>query len=282
MCSKKARLTTPCEVQTYLDQISSLPTFPFPAVEDVANLPAGVNFTFRLSFRNAYKTCDSQGQPLNVRSVILKHAEEHVARQPQISFDRRRQLYEIQALKNVPKLLSGDHKKVHLPQVFYHDADNDAFMMEDVSPTVSCDSGKMKERSHSLSLRDICRQMNECHQDLALACEMGITLGRFFAELHSVRQPFSQVVSEGFPHKNMGSRVVCAKTAFGDFLQSIENFGIKLEIQRKNEIHKIMHEMTEKVLCAEEALVMGDFWYAIQMTDLFSPLHFASDFKGIG
>lgn len=82
--------------------------------------------------------------------------------------------------------------------------------------------------------------------------------------------------SENFPLENMGSRVVCAQQAIGEFLQSIENFGVVLATERRDQIQNVMLTMTERVLSSKESLIMGDFW---QVFSLLHVRNYHSDYQ---
>lgn len=254
------QLTTASAVRAYVDDISRSDRFPFPAVDEIIPLHGGVNYTFRLFFAGLYVMHDHHGNPVSARTAILKHAEKQIALTPHISFDLDRQLSEIQALTDLPKLLDSEEQVIHLPCIFFQDPDKSLFVMEDVSPP-SAKGGPEREERQTISLQDTCRPSNQYYYDLSLAEQIGLRLGRFIAQLHAIKPPYlTRETTSGFPLKNMGARVVCAQQAFGEFVESIEKFGVELSLQRKDKLNDVMAEMTDRVLQASGNLIMGDFW----------------------
>ena len=253
------QLITASAVRAYVEDVSRSDRFPFPAVDKIAPLHGGVNYTFRLFFAGLYVTHDHHGNPVSARTAILKHAETHVALSPHILFDLDRQVSEIQALTDLPNLLDSEEQVVYLPRIFFLDHDKSVFVMEDVSPPLP-EGGTEREQRKTISLQDTCRPTHQYYYDLSLAEQIGLHLGRFIAQLHAIRPPYPRETSKGFPLRNTGARVVCAQQAFGEFIESIEKFGVELSLQRKDKLKEVMAEMTDRVLQASGNLIMGDFW----------------------
>ena len=248
--SAKTRLNNVTAVREYLDQGSCRSSLHYSAIKDVVPLQGGVNYTFRVFFE-APLTCG--------RTAILKYAEGKVASTPHILFGLDRQICELQALIELPGLMKTSPQTVKLPHILYQDLDNSVLIMEDVTPPSGerLDEG---EHPHSLMLKEACKPGNPYHQDLLLAEEVGSGLGCYMIQLHGLKPPFHGVKSKNFPLENMGSRIVCAQQAFGEFLQSIEGFGVLLAPERRDRIQSVMLNMTERVLLGKESLIMGDFW----------------------
>lgn len=253
------RLITASAVREYIEEVSLSDRFPFPAVGSITPLQGGVNYTFRLRFSSRYVTQSHHGTSISARTAILKYAERHAALTPHIVFDQDRQLCEIQALTDLPKILDFRRQLVQLPRIFYQDADYSVFVMEDVSPP-SVEEDVEGERQRSISLKDTCRPTSPEYHSITLAEQIGFQLGGFLARLHSISPPYPRDTSMGFPLDNIGARVVCAQQAFGEFVASIEGFGIELSPQRKDRLQEVMVEMTDRVLQSRESLIMGDFW----------------------
>ncbi|KAL8847099.1 MAG: hypothetical protein Q9221_007848 [Calogaya cf. arnoldii] len=255
----RTRLITASAVQEYIEEASRSDRFPFPPVASITTLHGGINYIFRLQFSSHYVTKDHLGNSISAGTAILKHAERNAALTPHISFDQDRQLCEIQALTDLPKVMDFRKTVVQLPQVFYQDVDRNVFVMEDVSLS-SAEDGMIREQQRSISLKDTCRPRSPDYHNLALAEYIGFQLGSFVARLHSISPPYPKDTSMGFPLDNMGARVVCAQQAFGELVASIEGFGIDISPQRKDRLQHVMGDMTDRVLQARESLIMGDLW----------------------
>ena len=217
----KTRLNTVTAVREYLNQDAYRSSFQYSTVKDIVPLQGGVNYTFRIFFE-APLTCR--------RTAILKYAEGNVASTPHILFGLDRQICELQALIELPRLMNLAPQTVKLPHILYQDLDNSVLIMEDITPP---SDEKMDEGDHlhPLMLKEACKPGNPYHHDLLLAEKVGSGLGCFMVQLHGLKPPFHGVRSKNFPLENMGSRIVCAQQAFGEFLQSIEGFGVLLRLK---------------------------------------------------
>ncbi|TAQ85820.1 hypothetical protein B7494_g5860 [Chlorociboria aeruginascens] len=248
-------------VEEYFRQSPDNLSSRFPSISAIMPMRGGgVNFTYRVHFGEPFKH-RSHGRQRQHNTAILKHYSPNIAATPQFTFNNNRQCFEALALKEIPKFTASEAtlEHVRIPDLFWEDDVARVIIMEDVIPPARLeDAPSLLE---SMIFRDFCKTANESPEKIQIACQVGSALGQYLALLHTLDHgPVSTAPRALFAH-HVEARRVCALTAFGDFLGSLDRFGVELEIDQRHLIQEVMGGMTEEMLTDEDTLVMGDFWF---------------------
>lgn len=255
-------LDSVCSVENYLLHRSSwFKALGYPSVFAITPLTAGsTNHIFRVKFQQPFTRNFSER---GCKSIILKYAPEQVPLTPHISFNRERQQYEAAALRKLPGLIpsTSTTSLVRLPVLVHEDRDSNVLLMEDV-----CAEPELNPFNRGPTTTELSKFLKTAVADpktLHLIDCISSALGSYLQILHSLDQSnFTQgkeSVREAFA-SHADARKVCARTTYGEYLSSLESFGVELSSDQRTMIEEVMLSEEKKLLSSDETLVMGDFW----------------------
>lgn len=231
-----------------------------PVAAVTAMSSGSTNHIYRVQFQ---RPSSRPSANLECKSIVLKYPSNDVPLTPHINFHRERQQYEAAALREVSKLTRNMSiaESLKLPALVDQDRDNSVILMEDVG-----DEFPPSSHQNTLNLFKIIKSAPLNPNRLGLINRVGTVLGTFLWELHLSGHSKTQQggksteeLREAFAgHRE--ARRVCAETTYGEYLSSIDSFGVQLDADQRGMIEEVMQDEKERLLSTPETLVMGDFW----------------------
>ncbi|TFK41990.1 kinase-like domain-containing protein [Crucibulum laeve] len=228
-------LTTEDSVLEYLSAT------PFASTSVNTLSGGGANYTYRIHLITPYEG--------NLK-LVLKHAAPYVKSIPTLAFDVNRQLYEAEAMKRVKAMLPRD-AIVTVPTVHLHDKEANVMIMDDCG-------------EDTIHLKEF---MQVADPSVELSSKIGTLIGEFAGRLHAWGKNNTEVYD--YFEGNQQAKRISSWAYYGRLLGTLTGEGHvpkladpQLEVRKEDleVLGQVVQDMTQAMLSARDAFVMGDFW----------------------